>query len=190
MKRSKSLKLFLMGATALTLVACDEPQEVAIFETTEQCASQVGFDKDACESNFKTAQVEHIRVAPKYASAADCEVDFGAAQCEVAPQTTSNGGSVFMPMMMGYMMGSMISNSARGGSAGGSSMKSQPLYRSADDRKSFRTGDNHKVSGKTGVTKVASNVARAPSTKTSTIRRGGFGAAAAKTAGRSRSYGG
>ncbi|NQV43370.1 MAG: DUF1190 domain-containing protein [Rhodospirillales bacterium] len=186
MKRSKSLKLFLMGATALTLVACDEPQDVAVFENTEQCARQDGFDQNACETSFKTAQAEHIRVAPKYTSAADCEVDFGAKQCEVAPQRTSSGGGVFMPMMMGYMMGSVLS----GGTRGGARMTSQPLYRSADDPKSFRTGDNHKISGKTGLTKVASNVARAPSTKTSTIRRGGFGATASKTAGRFRSYGG
>ena len=183
MKRSKTLKLLLMGATALTLAACEDPQDVAVFETAEQCAKQEGFNVDICEQNFQTASKEHIRVAPKYTSAADCEVDFGTEQCEIAPQRTSSGGSVFMPMMMGYMMGNMLSGRT-------SRAASQPLYRSRDDSKNFRTGDNQKVSGKTGLTKVPTQVARASSTKTSTIRRGGFGATAAKRAGRFRSFGG
>ncbi len=37
MKRSKALKLSLMGASALTLVACDNSQEVGVFETIDQC---------------------------------------------------------------------------------------------------------------------------------------------------------
>jgi uncharacterized protein YgiB involved in biofilm formation len=183
MKRSRTLTLALMSATALTLAACDNPEEVGVFETVEQCATQEGFNIDACETNMKLAQDEHIRVAPKYTSAADCEADFGAEQCETAPQQTSSGGSVFMPLMMGYMMGSMLSG--RSGAA------TQPLYRSKDDSKNFRTGDNQKVAGKTGVSKVPSQVARASSTKTSTIKRGGFGSAArASSGGVRRSFGG
>jgi uncharacterized protein YgiB involved in biofilm formation len=176
MKRSRSLKLALMGASALTLTACDEPaQDVAIFENVAQCEKEVGFDRDACEANFKQAQEEHIRVAPKYTSVADCEADFGAQQCELAPQQTQSGGSVFMPLMMGYMMGSMLGNTSRFGS--------QPLYRSKDDPTNFRTGDNQKVGGQTGVTKVPAQVAKAPSTKTSTVSRNGFGASARSMSG-------
>ena len=182
MKRSRSLKLALMGASALTLSACEEaPQDVAIFKDVLQCENEVGFDRDACIANFEQAKQEHVRVAPKYTSAEDCEADFGAAQCETAPQKTQSGGSVFMPLMMGYMMGSMLSN--------GSRAATQPLYRSKDDPKNFRTGDNQKVGSKTGVTKVPAQVAKAPSTKTSTVRRNGFGSPARSTS-RSRSYGG
>ncbi len=180
MKRSRTLTLALMSATALTLAACDNPEEVAVFENAQQCATQDGFDIKACEANMKQAQEEHVRVAPKYTSVADCEADFGEGQCEDAPQKTASGGSVFMPLMMGYMMA--------GRSAG---IATQPLYRSKDDPKNFRTGDNQKVSGKTGISKVSGQVARAPSTKTSTIRRGGFGSAArASTGGFRRSFGG
>ena len=81
------------------------------------------------------------------------------------------------------MMGSMLSGNSR--------VATQPLYRSKDDPKNFRTGDNQKVSGKTGVSKVGSQVARAPATKTRTIRRGGFGSTArASTTRRFRSFGG
>jgi len=183
MKRSRKLTLALMSATALTLAACDDPQDVAIFENADQCAKTDGFTLEQCEADLKQAQAEHVRVAPKYTSVADCEADFGAGQCETAPQQTTSGGSVFMPLMMGYMMGSML-----GGNRAG--VASQPLYRSADDSKSFRTGDNQKVGSKTGVTKVPGQIARAPTTKTSTVRRGGFGASAARFGGGARSFGG
>ena len=75
MKRSKALKLSLMGASALTLVACDNSQEVGVFETLDQCIDQAGFSRDICEANQKKAQSEHVRVAPKYTSISDCETD-------------------------------------------------------------------------------------------------------------------
>ena len=183
MKRSKSLTLALMSASVLSIAACDDPQDVAIFENVDQCSSTEGFSRDSCEVNLRQAQFEHIRVAPKYNTRADCEADFGAEQCEVAPQTTTTGGSVFMPLMMGYMMGSML-----GGNRGG--ISTQPLYRSVDDGKTFRTGDNRKVGSKTGVSKASGRILRAPSTKTRTVRRGGFGASAARMGGGYRSVGG
>lgn len=183
MKRSKSLKLALMGVSVLVLTACEEANEAAaIFESVDECAKFEGFELEQCRTNWETAEVEHVRTAPKYTDVADCQADFGADQCEKAPQQTSSGGSVFMPMMMGYMMGSMLSGGGR------SNVATQPLYRSKDDPKNFRTGDNKKVSGKTGISKVASSTARAPSTKTSTIRRGGFGSTAARSG--MRSFGG
>ena len=92
MKRSKALKLSLMGASALTLVACDNSQEVGVFETIDQCMDKAGFTRDVCEANQKVAQSEHIKVSPKYTSLSDCETDFGSEKCEVAPQRTTSGG--------------------------------------------------------------------------------------------------
>jgi len=186
MKRSKSLKIALMGVSVLAMTACDQPNEVAaIFEDVDQCAQHEGMDRDQCRADFQVAEEEHIRTAPKYTSIADCQADFGAEQCQQAPMQTSSGGSVFMPLMMGYMMGSMMSGGGR------SNVATQPLYRSKDDPKSFRTADNQKVSSKTGVQTVAKNVTQRPSTKTSTVRRGGFGTTAARTTSSStRSYGG
>ena len=188
MKRSRILKLSIMSASALTLIACEQSQEVGVFENLEQCSNQAGFSREECSNSEKLARSEHIRVAPKYSSVTDCERDFGADKCEIAPQRTTTGGSVFMPMMMGYMMGSML--------GGGRSMMPQPLYRSMDDTKNFRTGDNQRVSNKTGLTKVSKGLTRMPSTKTRTIRRGGFGAAARSvgtrfsSAGKFRRFGG
>ena len=188
MKRTRILKLSIMSASALTLIACERSQEVGIFESLEQCSNQSIFTKEQCSKSERLARSEHIRVSPKYTSVTDCEQDFGEDKCEMAPQRTTTGGSVFMPMMMGYMMGSMLT--------GGRGMMPQPLYRSMDDVKNFRTGDNQKVSSKTGITRVAKGLTRTPSTKTRTIRRGGFGAAARSvgtrfsTAGKFRRFGG
>lgn len=71
-----------------------------------------------------------------------------------------------MPLMVGYMMGK---------GSGSSSMVGQPLYRSADDPNNFRTADNKRVGGTTGLTKIGSSATRAPSVKSYTVARGGFG---------------
>lgn len=169
MKRSRSVKLVAMGTGLLLVAACDEAKvDTALFESVKQCTG-LGFTAQECEANYREAQRNHINVAPKYTAKADCETDFGAAQCEVAPQRTSSGGSVFMPLMAGYMMGSLLSG---GRSAG------QPLYKSANDRSTFRTGDNKAVGKSVGRTKVGQSTTRTASTKTRTVSRGGFGAGA------------
>jgi uncharacterized protein YgiB involved in biofilm formation len=175
MKRSKSIALVMMSASTIALSACDEPTvDAAVFDTLEQCISDPVISESQCRSEFAVAKQQHVKAAPKYTSKTDCEADFGAAQCEQAPQRTQSGGSVFMPLMMGYMMGSMLSGGRRG-------VASQPLYRSTDDPKNYRTADNKKIGGKTGATKVAQSAARSPSVKTSTVSRGGFGARARST---------
>lgn len=174
-KRSQSIALVMMGVSAIVLSACEEKQvDAMVYENLQQCINDPMMQRDQCEANFAAAQAQHTKVSPKYTSRADCEADFGANQCEDAPgYRTREGGSIFMPVMMGYMMGSML---------GGRGVASQPLYRSTDDPKNYRTADNRKVGGQTGATKVAQSAARSPSVKTSTVRRGGFGA-------RARSYG-
>lgn len=175
MKRSKSVRLVAMGTGLLLVAACDEAKvDTAMFESLQQCQS-LGFEASECKANYENAQAMHVDVAPKYTSRTDCETDFGAEKCEIAPQRTSSGGSVFMPLMAGYMMGSML-----GGNRAG---VAQPLYRSRDDSKNFRTADNRNVGSQVGRTQVAKSVAtRAPTAKTRTVSRGGFGASARRSA--------
>lgn len=171
MKRSKSVALLAMGASVIALTACEEPQvDALVFESLQQCLANQDVSREQCEADFKAAKEQHAQVAPKYTSKEACEADFGSASCETAPQQTQSGGSVFMPLMMGYMMGSMLNNRA--------GVAPQPLYRSADDAKAFRTADNTRVGTQTGRVQVASSAAKAPTMKTSTVSRGGFGASA------------
>jgi uncharacterized protein YgiB involved in biofilm formation len=174
MKRSNSIALIMMSASAIALTACEEPRvDAAVYDSVQQCIDDSEISKispDQCKQQFAAASEQHAKVAPKYTSQADCEADFGAEQCENAPYQTRSGGSIFMPLMAGYMMGRMM--------GGRSGVASQPLYRSGDDRKNFRTADNRKVGSAKGFTTVARSATKAPSAKTSTTSRGGFGARA------------
>jgi len=169
MKSWSSVPVVLMMSVSLVaLTACEEPKVGAsIYESLDQCKRDTFSTPDQCEGSFKEARNQHATVAPKYSSEADCQADFGAGKCETAPYKTSNGGSVFMPLMMGYMMGSML--------GGRRSMMSQPLYRSSQSPNSFRTADNRNVGSKTGSTKVARSATNRPTFKTATRSRGGFG---------------
>jgi uncharacterized protein YgiB involved in biofilm formation len=158
----------LMGVSLFALTACEEPKvEAAIFENIQQCISNGDATPAQCEQNFREAKSQHAAVAPKYASEADCQADFGADKCEQAPYRSSTGGSIFMPLMAGYMMGSML--------GGRRSMAPQPLYRSASSPNSFRTADNRSVGNTTGRTQVARSATSRPSVKSATRSRGGFG---------------
>ncbi len=175
MKRSRSVALVMMGSGALVLSACEEPRvDATIFESIEQCVDAPGASRAECEAQYNIAAEQHAAVAPKYTDQAACEADFGTENCEVAPYRAEGGGSIFMPLMMGYMMGSMLGG--RGGAF------TQPLYRTADDSKNFRTADNRNVGASTGKTTVNKTAAARPSTKAYTVSRGGFGSGA-------RSYG-
>ena len=185
MKRSKSIKIALMGATVFSMTACDQPSDVAaIFENVDQCVQANADDANHCESQWQKAEEEHIRSAPKYTRIEDCQADFGDNQCQTAPQQTTSGGSVFMPLMAGYMMGSLLS----GGTY--SNVATQPLYKSRDDGATFRTADNKGVTSKTGIQTVSRTVVQSPSTKTTTIQRGGFGGTAFKKTSGFNSFGG
>ena len=175
MKRSKSISLLAMSASVVALTACEEPAvDAAVFENLSQCLADPNVERAQCEADYQAAKDQHAQVAPKYQSKQDCEADFGSGQCETAPYQTQSGGSVFMPLMMGYMMCSMLS--------GRTGVASQPLYRSTSDPSNFRTADNKKVGNTIGRTQVARSTSRAPSMKSSTVSRGGFGA-------RARSFG-
>ena len=172
MKRSTRIALVMMGTSALTLTACEEPRtDAAIFETVEQCVAEQGLTAEQCYGEFDAARVQHAKVAPKYNSRADCEADFGPEGCETSPYRNRSGGGIFMPLMAGFMMGQMMGGRAY----------TQPLYRSQDDRKAFRTADNRSVGDKIGRTQVSQRAAGRPAQKLYTQQRGGFGARARTT---------
>lgn len=193
MKRSASLRLVLMGGAALSLSACgEEPVEVGVFETVEQC-TVMGYGQSACETAIAAAMREHVQSAPRYATKADCEAEFG--RCESGPvasagntpptqtpgpdqmaQSGGGFGSFFMPMMAGYMMGQMM---------GGRGATAQPLYRPMGEtaRQAGGTGlyagNGTKVATQPGLARLPQSTltsARAPAT--TTMARGGFGARA------------
>ncbi|HEY7610283.1 MAG TPA: DUF1190 domain-containing protein [Alphaproteobacteria bacterium] len=166
MKRSRYVALLAMGASALALSACGESETPAgVYTSVDQCIADKQFTEAECKKAFAVAKEEHKKVAPKYASKADCETDFGVGKCEESPYRTSTGGYTFMPYFVGYMLGRSLS--------GQPAFTPQPLYRTQNGTQ-YRTGDNRPVTAKTGV----QNVPRSTTTsafKSTTTTRGGFG---------------
>ena len=59
MKRTRILKLSIMSASALTLIACDGHK--SWFESLEQCSNQSIFTKEQCSKSERLARSEHIK---------------------------------------------------------------------------------------------------------------------------------
>lgn len=202
-KRSKTARLIMMvPAAGMVLAGCGEkPVDVQVFNTPDECAAYYNPPAE-CKAAFADAKALHPQVAPRYASKQECETDFGSGQCETAPVLAANNtvavssgeptqpqsqqsSGFFMPMMMGFLAGQMLN---RGGMAGApqqqtanatrSPVANQPLYKSRDDRGTFRTATNTPVASQPGATSIRpSAVQPKPATM---ARRGGFGAQAAK----------
>lgn len=190
MKRSKKAALVLMVPVATLLLAgCGEEREQAmVFTDPSECSAAALNNAAQCEADFATAQALHPQVAPKYLNKEECETDFGAGQCETAPQQTASGGSVFMPMMMGFLAGQMMSRggaaagnfqqpAAAGAAAGGPNVATQPLYKSRDDRGTFRTATNAPVAK--GIGPISLKPSQVKPQMGQVVSRGGFGQQAA-----------
>ena len=175
MKRKNILKFALLGATALTLMACGEAEEeVLAYNSVASCVKSGQQDEAVCKAEFAKAQKLHNEVAPRYDRARDCNSDFGYNRCY---QSRSGGSSVWLPFMMGYML------APRGGMG---IISSQPLYRPSSNPNRFYTAGNSRVGAvsASGRTQVARSQVSRPAVRTRTVSRGGFGARA------TRGYGG
>jgi uncharacterized protein YgiB involved in biofilm formation len=196
MKRSKKAVLMLMvPATTLLLASCgEEPEQAVVYSDPSECAASGQSSLQQCEADFAAAQKLHPQVAPKYLNKEECEADFGAGHCETAPQQTTSGSSVFMPMMMGYLAGQMMgrggmgaqgfqppangnTNGNPGAQAGKSTIQTQPLYKSRDDRNTFRTATNNAVAQGVGPTAIKPSQVKPQVGQL--VNRGGFGRQAA-----------
>lgn len=165
MKRSKSIGLSLMGTVPFLLTACDQAAppaaqglQLPAYGSVDECVQAGIFTRQACEDGMQAAQQAHLAEAPRFDSAADCERQYGAANCQLV-QTGSD--SWFMPAMAGFMMGQALANNR--GYYGGM-YRGEPLYRDRHGRGGWRTADNRPV---------------AQPDKAISRSRGGFGSQAA-----------
>ncbi|WP_215398642.1 DUF1190 domain-containing protein [Rheinheimera oceanensis] len=197
-KRSKTARLIMMvPAAGMVLAGCGEkPVEVQVFNSPDECAAYYNPPAE-CEAAFDDAKALHPLVAPRYASRQECETDFGTGQCETAPvlaanntvpaeqtQQSQQSSGFFMPMMMGFMAGQMLNRSGMAGApqqqatANRSPVPNQPLYKSRDDRSTFRTATNTAVASQSGTTSIRPSAVQPK--PAAMARRGGFGAQAAQ----------
>lgn len=107
MKRSTAITLVLLGATGAGLTLCHDDsgdRSGRLFASAADCEAG-GVDADLCRAAFAQSQEEHWKTAPKFGTAADCEAQFGEANCVARPSTMVDGGSWFVPAMLGFMIG-------------------------------------------------------------------------------------
>ncbi|MDP5029524.1 MAG: DUF1190 family protein [Paraglaciecola sp.] len=169
MRKGFTVKPLALGIAAIFLSACgEEKQDATIYTNADECAQANPGMVEQCNTAYQDALVEAQRTGPKYASARDCEAEFGANQCQVVRQES---GSFFMPFMAGYMLSNLLS--PRG-------YYSQPMYTSYSPYSSYRNrwvgsdgydfGDTRKRN-----MRVNKDAFKAKPAVSKTMSRGGFG---------------
>jgi uncharacterized protein YgiB involved in biofilm formation len=126
LKRSRSLQLTsLMATVGFSMSACGSPQVAAppaepalAYTSIDECKAADDVSDTECDTAYATAQAEAEKTAPRYASRAECEGQWGPEQCR---PLNSGGGSFFGPLATGFIIGQLLNG---GGYRGGG-----PLYR-------------------------------------------------------------
>lgn len=153
MKRSRLIKLLLLGTGLVSMTACEDKKNKPLeFKDEQECRQT--HTPEECQKAFSESREKHLASAPKFMSKEDCEKQFGKEKCIASPQQGEHamhggGHGMFMPMMMGFMMGKMM---------GGGAAPILPPSQSAAPRKASSWG--------------SSTAQKSTSTPT---RRGGFG---------------
>jgi len=191
MKRSRYVALFSMGASALALAACDDPNAlvpVKAYDNVTACVAD-GFSQSQCNAAFVAAENAYEKTYPKYDSQAECEVNAGPEHCEL--DYPSSKSASWRPTMVGFLMGAAI----------GSSAQPQPIVSNSASPTGRATATGFPIAARGANASVPLRVATTPSASevakahTQTRGRGGFGSTASRvasspSASHSHSYGG
>jgi uncharacterized protein YgiB involved in biofilm formation len=170
MKKSYSIRLVLLGSASVALTSCGDsgapPKDARFYPTVKECTADYG--AKPCEDAKAEADKTQAAEAPRFTQKQQCEAEFGVGNCET--RQASDGGSFFMPLLMGYMVGNMM----------GGNRFSQPVYRGPDNTavmpnqgRLFNVGrfDNAGAG-------VGSRPSFRPATHIAEVSRGGFGSTA------------
>lgn len=124
MKKSRAIRLVLLGSTSLTLAACSQapPSDATFFSKVEDCIPVKG--EAACREGLAKSEGSWDAEAPRFDQKEKCEAEFGEGNCETR-QSRGGTGGFFMPMMMGYMMGNRFNS---------------PVYRGPNNSALVQTG--------------------------------------------------
>ena len=177
-KRSRSAALFILGASAFALAACQEEKtEAAAFPDKASCLAQASpggwFTAADCDAAFAEAQALHEETAPRYDSQEVCEAEHGVGACGADSVSGGGSGSIFMPLLVGYMMGQAL---------GGGRVMSQPVVKTNGGGFSTPGGGtrigNLNSGGQVAASafqKSAVTKGQPPMTRAMVAQRGGFG---------------
>lgn len=187
MKRSKSIKLLTMGLAPFALSSCSQdPIDALVYKDVAECSRDHQLSLSQCQDEYRRAQHSHTNSAPKYDQKPECEQEYGVGRCE---SLRTGGGNYFIPIMAGFMAPMLTHRSS--GYRGGY-VYTQPLYYHRNNRGQYRTSDHYRIPSRSGKVQAPAKTTRAPSIKTRSISRGGFGSKASARGGwgSSRSWGG
>jgi len=166
MKKSRSVRLVLLGSASAALAACDNggalPTNAQFYPTVNECIADL--DAATCADAKAVADRTQAVEAPRFGQKEQCEQEFGVGNCETRQAA---GSSFFMPMMMGYMMGNMM----------GGGRFSQPVYRGPNSTAVMPSGGRLLNVGRFD-TLGAGRAAFRPAAQITPVSRGGFGSTA------------
>src|SRR5690606_25004540 len=94
MRRSRTVTLTLLAASAVALQACgDDVASTAFFATdTAACMARYGAQAEAeCNAAMGQAQREHLATAPRFATVEQCREETGG-ECEATPARIADKG--------------------------------------------------------------------------------------------------
>ncbi|AFA44590.1 hypothetical protein RaK2_00317 [Klebsiella phage vB_KleM_RaK2] len=144
-------------STTFVLTACDEPTNVDVYKSLEQCKTS-GKNPAQCEEDYKNALKQSVSTAPHYKSQSECYADFDTV-CQEGHYST--GGMFFYPMMTGFH-------------SSGQGYHSQPLY-SHKGNYVDAGGNNYGSTYSTTTNRTVPRSGLTQKAPTSTITRSGFG---------------
>jgi len=166
MRKSRSIRLVLLGSAGIALAACGEdplPPDAKFFTDTNECSA--AFPTEACQQATAEAQKAAETEAPRFSRKEQCEAEFGVGNCET--RQTAGGGSYFMPLLMGYMMGNMM----------GGNRFAAPVFRGPNNTAVLPNRGQMFNVGRFGAT-AAGRPAFQPASQVTAVSRGGFGSTA------------
>lgn len=163
-------KPLAVAVTAALIGGCGNTEEVDIYASLQECLQEQLGEAQMCQAAFQEALKEAEQSAPKYASQADCEYEFGEQNCVTYQH---QGGSWFMPAMAGFMMGRALSGGDRVAPLYQSSQLRSPMHGKwvASDGSIIANSDQRQARVNPDTFKPKSMTARP-------LSRGGFGSRA------------
>jgi uncharacterized protein YgiB involved in biofilm formation len=106
--------MLLGGASLITMTACDESpdplKEAKLFIDKQHCESQ--YSPAECDATYRDSRQAHAASAPRFASRAECEAEFGAQNCEPADQTSPSSSTRSSSSTSSYRSSSSSSSSS------------------------------------------------------------------------------
>ncbi|MBK8801384.1 MAG: DUF1190 domain-containing protein [Fibrobacteres bacterium] len=131
MKRSRVLKLSLLGTAPLALVACGSKDRDLTYESVQDCIEEGRATPKTCSTAFNESFKVHYKQAPRFYSEGSCLTEYG--NCL---RYQENGSNFWIPVMSGFLAGRYVhsyGSTRRPYVVTNGDYGYRPLYRSHDD---------------------------------------------------------